>query len=169
MRYQVFDSPAGQPIQESGIVFYTTGDFQELNWSRDAYFTGLPESHMGSSSGNVDLTVKTLVNYREKPHHPWKLDRQNFYYHGPDTILTYPNIVRGMKENIWNYSLQTNNDVGLTVVSDGTQAARFDHVEGEYRLFVNDLWDYPSLGWGNYIKDIKSKDEFEGIVRLTFN
>ncbi|MCA1760378.1 MAG: hypothetical protein LC658_11475, partial [Bacteroidales bacterium] len=65
VRYQVFDAPAGQPIQESGIVFYTTGDFQELNWSRDAYFTGLPESHMGSSSGNVDLTVKTLMNYRE--------------------------------------------------------------------------------------------------------
>jgi len=167
--YQIFDSPAGLPIQESGIVFNTTGDFRKLNWNRDAYFTGLPEGHSGSSSGNVDLKVKTLMNYREKPLHGWELDRQNFYLYGLDTILSYPNIARGMKENIWNYSLQTNSDVGLTVVSDGTQAVRFDNVEGEYRLFVNDLWDYPSLGWGNYFKEIKTVGESEGIVRLNFN
>jgi len=167
--YKAFDLPAGKPIQESGIVFNTTGNFQELNWSRNAYFTGLPESHMGSSSGNVDLTIKTLMKYREKPEHAWNLDRQNFYYHGPDTILNYPNIARGMKENIWRYSLQTNNDAGLAVVSDGTQAVRFDdNVKGEYRLYVNDLWDYPSLGWGNYVKGINSKSEFEGVVKLVF-
>jgi hypothetical protein len=167
--YQIFDAPVGQPIQESGIVFNTTGDFSKLTWDRDAFFSGLPEDHLGGTSGNADLTVKTLMNYRKRPYHEWELDRQNFYYHGLNTVLTYTNVARGMKENIRNYSLQTNKDVGITVVSDGTQAVRFDHIKGKYRLFVNDLWDYPSLGWGNYVKEIKTERESKGSVKLVFN
>ena len=164
--YHISEVPAEKLIQEAGIVFNTSSDFRRLNWSRDAYFTGLPEGHLGSNTSDVDLMVKTYTGYREKPAHQWEMDRQNFYYHGLNTIRTYTNIARGMKENIWNYSLQTDSEAGLTVVSDGTQTARFDHIEGEYRLFINDLWDYSSLGWGNYMKKLTMQKDFKGNATL---
>jgi hypothetical protein len=166
VEYLISGAPAGNFIQEAGIVFNATDDFRKLNWSRDAYFSGFPEGHLGSNTGDVNLTVKTQTGYREKPEHQWEMDRQNFYYHGLDTVLTYPNIARGMKENIWHYSLQTDNDAGLTVVSDGSQAARFDHIEGEYSLYINDLWDYTSLGWGNYMKRVTITGDFKGSINL---
>ena len=166
--YHISEAPAGKLIQEAGIVFNTTGDFRRLSWSRNAYFSGLPDGHFGSNTGDVDLTVKTYTGYREKPEHQWEMDRQNFYYHGLDTVLTYSNIARSMKENIWHYKLNVKDDTGLKVVSDGTQAARFDYIEGEYRLFINDLWDYTSLGWGNYMKLERSESEEQGKVFLKF-
>jgi len=168
VEYQISDAPAGKLIQEAGIVFNTTGDFRKLNWTRDAYFSGLPEGHLGSNNEDVDLIVKNQTGYRENSQHQWEMDRQNFYYHGLDTVLTYPNIARSMKESFWNYFLQTGSDAGLTVVSNGAQAARFDHIEGEYRLFINDLWDYTSLGWGNFMKKVTISGNFKGSIFLKF-
>jgi hypothetical protein len=117
----------------------------------------------------VDLTVKYQFAYREKPGHDWEMDRQNFYYHGLDTVLTFSNIVRSTKENILTYSLNHAENLGLTIHSDGSQAARFDCIDDVNRLFVNSKWDYPSLGWGNYMKLLETKPEETGKVFIQFN
>jgi beta-galactosidase len=169
VNYAIADAPKGKIIQEAGIFFNTTADFSRLNWNRESYFSGLPENHLGNYKGEVDLTVKTLMKYREKPEHSWEMDRQNFYYHGPDTILEYPNIVRSMKENIRHYSLSLNDKAAIKVVSDGSQAARFDRINDDYRLILNDRWDYPSLSWGNYVKRVTLPDDFGGRVHMSLD
>jgi beta-galactosidase len=164
--YRILDAPEGSLIQEAGIIFIASDKFTKLTWNRDSYFTGLPANIMGSSMGEADLTFKPVFEYREKPNFDWEMDRQNFYYHGLDTVLRFTNIVRSMKENIWHYTLEIEDRAGIEIVSNGNQAARFDHVDGEYRLFVNDFWDYPSLSWGNYTKRITTPHEFGGKVHL---
>jgi hypothetical protein len=71
-----------------------------------------------------------------------------------------------LKENIFSYALRTENST-LEIHSDGQQACRFDRINGENVLIVNDQWDYNSLLWGNYMKMIPSKREFKGQVVFT--
>jgi hypothetical protein len=165
--YQAEGIPENKSLQEFGLYFFTA-DFSQLSWSRDAYFTGYPEGHLGSTEGEVDLTREPLTKYREKPGHAWALDAQNFYYHGLDTVLAYSNIVRAMKENILSFSLKNDQGSTISVLSDGTQAARFDRIKGENCLLIDDKWDYPALDWGNYMKMTKTEEVLSGkaIIRL---
>jgi beta-galactosidase len=160
--------PANKSLQEFGLYFITA-DFSKLSWRRDAYFTGYPEGYLGSPEGEIDLTNKPLTKYREKPDHAWALDAQNFYYHGLDTLLAYPNIVRSMKENIRIFTLTNDKGSAITVLSEGMQAARFDKINGENTLIINEKWDYPELDWGNYMKNLKTTQGMEGIAIIKLN
>jgi hypothetical protein len=66
--------------------------------------------------------------------------------------------------------LTTGRRAGIEVHSDGTQACRFDEIDGKNTLIINDRWDYNSLGWGNYMKRIESLEEMEGqcVFRVGF-
>jgi len=92
------------------------------------------------------------------------MDSKGFYYFGLDSELPFTNIVRGLKENIYSYALKTEL-TGIEVLSNGSQACRFDKTERENVLFVNDLWDYNSLLWGNYFKQLKT-DQITGTIRM---
>ena len=120
---------------------------------------------MGSQVGEVSMNEKPEMIYRKKPQHSWEMDSKGFYYFGLKPELPYTNIVRGLKENIYSYSLQKDKAI-IEVFSKGNQAARFDKIEGENILIVNDLWDYNSLLWGNYFEQIKSEGEIKGRVKL---
>ncbi|WP_167616174.1 glycoside hydrolase family 2 protein [Maribellus sediminis] len=154
-------------IQEAGIKFMAGNEFNNLTWQVNSYFTAYPEASMGSPEGEVSLLEKPPMVYRQKPQHSWEMDSKGFYYFGLENELPYTNIVRGLKENCFSYALKTNTSA-LTVLSNGTQACRFDKIEGKNTLIVNDLWDYNSLMWGNYYKQIKSGSAIEGQVNLVF-
>src|SRR5665811_115555 len=109
--------------------------------------------------------LKPEMFYREKPQHDWEMDSKGFYYFGLNEELPYTNIVRSLKENIYSYSLKTEK-AKMEVFSDGKQACRFDKIKGENTLIVNDKWDYNSLLWGNYQKQIPSEKELRGKVIL---
>ena len=95
------------------------------------------------------------------------MDAQGFYYFGLDEKLPYTNLVRSLKENIYSYKLNTSGSE-LEVLSQGRQACRFDKIQSENTLIVNDLWDYNSLRWGNYQKQILIKEELlEGKVVIS--
>ena len=119
---------------------------------------------MGRPQGEIDLDDKPELKYREYPEHDWSFDSRNFYYHGLEKQLPFTNIVRSMKENIYSFTLKVKENSQLRVVDNGTKACRFDRINGEYVLLINDRWDYTSLLWGNYMKRIKSKKEFQGVV-----
>jgi hypothetical protein len=118
---------------------------------------------LGSQVGEVDLTLKPEMKYREKPLHDWEMDSKNFYYFGLNEELQFTNIARALKENIYSFSLKTEN-AKIEVYSDGKQACRFDEIDGKNTLIVNDLWDYNSLLWGNYMKLISLENDFGGRV-----
>ncbi|MEN8116797.1 MAG: glycoside hydrolase family 2 TIM barrel-domain containing protein [Bacteroidota bacterium] len=166
--YKIEGISADKNIQEAGIKFITSDDFDKLAWEKNSYFTAYPEGHLGSQSGEVELAQKPEMVYRQKPQHRWEMDSKGFYYFGLEPELPYTNIVRGLKENIWNYSLKTANSQ-VNVFSNGTQACRFDKIDGENILIINDLWDYNSLDWGNYYKQIKLEGLFEGTLKFRVN
>jgi hypothetical protein len=161
--------PKGKSLQEYGLIFNTGEDFDHLEWKREAYFTGYPEGHLGSPAGEASLKSGPVTRYREKPDHAWVEDVQNVYYHGPDAVLPYSTQVRSMKENILSYRVLKENGTGISVISDGTHAARFDRINGENVLIIGQKWDYPALGWGNYMKLTKTEEILYGKVVLRLN
>ncbi len=158
--------PVGKNIQEEGIKFFTGDDFQTLAWDRNSYFTAYPETHIGKPNGKVDLNEKPTMNYRKFPNHSWGMETKGFYNFGLKEALPYTNMVRSLKENIYSYSLSTKENSKIEVFSDGKQACRFDKIDGENTLIINDKWDYSSLSWGNYMKLIKSENEYKGQVKF---
>jgi len=166
IRYQVENSVEDKTIQEAGLKFITGSSFEKLEWDRNSYFTAYHETDISRANGIVDLAVKPGINYRKKPQHGWEMDSQGFYYFGLDEELHFTNEARSLKENIYTYSLKTKGNSKVEIFSDGTQACRFDHIDGENRLIINDWWDYNSLLWGNYMKIIPSEKTFQGNVTI---
>lgn len=166
--YEIKNSMADNFIQEAGLKFLVGDNFQKLAWERDPYFTAYPENHLGAPVGEVDLTLKPEMKYREKPKHDWEMDSKGFYYFGLNDELQYTNMARSLKENIYTFSLKTGNS-GIEVFSDGKQACRFDKIDDKNTLIINRLWDYSSLLWGNYSKQIKLQREIRGTVVLKIN
>ena len=165
--YNIENAKPGKNIQEVGIKFIVGKSFKKLVWDKNSYFTAYPENSLGSQKGEVNLTQKPEMKYREKPAHPWEMDSKGFYYFGLEEELPYTNIARSLKENIYSYSLKTEANSEIAIYSDGSQACRFDKIKGENTLIINEFWDYNSLLWGNYFKQIKLEREFSGKVVLS--
>lgn len=155
-------------IQEAGLKFIAGDSFHSLAWDRNSYYTAYPEGDLGSQTGEVEINEKPEMKYREKPQHNWGMDTKGFYYFGLETEIPYTNIVRALKENIYSYALKTENSK-IEIFSNGNQACRFDKIADENTLIINEMWDYNSLLWGNYFKQIQSEGEFKGKVVLTMN
>ncbi|MBN2175472.1 MAG: beta-galactosidase [Bacteroidales bacterium] len=160
--YEIDDVPEGRNIQEAGIKFIAGESFDKLTWDRNSYFTAYPQLHLGIPTGEIDLNVNPIMNYRKNPQHEWEMDTKGFYYFGPHEKLPYSNIARSLKENIYFYSLKSGSNEIIKIFSDGTQACRFDKVDGINTLIINNEWDYTSLLWGNYMKRIKSGKVLNG-------
>jgi len=162
--YKLANAPVNKDIEELGIKFFTGDAFRTLAWNRDSYFSAYPPNHLGNPSGEVNLTEKPVMNYREKPQHSWEMDTKGFYYLGLNEEFPYTNMARSLKENVYSYALKTGNKSQLELVSSGTQACRFDKIDGENTLIINDKWDYVSLLWGNYMNLNKMPNNFQGRV-----
>lgn len=165
--YELEGLPEGEPVQEVGIYFVAGDSFTELLWDRKAYFTAYPEEDLGQARGKADLSFCPTMTYREKPGHKWIYDTKGFYYFGPDTQLAYSNIARSLKENIYSFSLSTADGTGISVYGAGTLACRFDRIGNSDMLIINDLWDYPDLMWGNYVKLISLPALYKGSTTLS--
>ncbi|MEN8201604.1 MAG: glycoside hydrolase family 2 TIM barrel-domain containing protein [Bacteroidota bacterium] len=160
--YEVSHTGMDKNVQEAGLKFLTGNSFIELAWDRNSYFTVYPENHPGRPTGKADLRVRPEMRYRQKPQHEWEMDTKGFYYFGLEEELPYTNLARSLKENIYEYVLRTDSNTGLRVISEGSQACRFDQIKGKNTLIINDSWDYNSLLWGNYMKQIPVEKSFNG-------
>jgi len=167
--YTIENAPEGESIQEAGLKFIAGRHFEKLTWNRNSYFTAYPETHMGKSSGEVNLLHKPVMKYREFPDHDWEMDTKGYYYFGLKEELPLTNIARSLKENIYSFSLKTKENSTVEVLSKGDQACRFDMINGEFTLIINDQWDYRSLLWGNFMKLIPSEKEFSGSVVMVLS
>ena len=107
------------------------------------------------------------MTYREKPGHEWVHDTKGFYYFGSDTKLAYSNMARSLKENIYEFKMTTAEGICLSVFGEGTQACRFDRIGSDNMLIINDLWAYPDLMWGNYMKLINLPGQYKGSTTLS--
>jgi len=167
--YMINNMPEDKYIQEAGIKFITGESFEKLKWERNAFFTSYPEGHIGIPNEEVYINERPDMSYREKSGHGWGMDIKGFYYFGIEEELPYTNIVRSLKENIFSYSLEANENGKIEILSGGTHSCRFDNIKGENILIINEQWDYPNLLWGNYMKLIESDKKFKGeaIIQIT--
>ena len=55
-----------------------------------------------------------------------------------------------MKENIYTYSLSTPEKSVLMVYSEPDKACNIAKINNINYLYINMLWNYSSLNWGNY-------------------
>ncbi len=153
-------------IQEAGIKFLCGDSFEKIIWKRDPYFTAYPDSHPGRAVGESLLSYRPESEYRKKPGHGWEHDTRGFYYYGLDEKLPYSNEVRSLKEHIYEYALRTRTTAELKIFSEGDQACRFDLIQGKNTLLINDQWDYNSLRWGNYMKQVPLEKEIHGKMHI---
>ncbi len=93
------------------------------------------------------------VAYGERPQQPWQMDTHNYYYWadaGANCDRPLTQMAKGMKENIYYYTLNAGNpSTGLSVISpDASVACRSNkRADGQLIRYVNNRWDYPEIAW----------------------
>lgn len=175
VNYRVEGAPNGF-LRESGLAFHLSDALQHLDWKRKGYWNYYPEGELGANEGSFPLYQSRQAGYGERPVQPWQLDTHNYYYWadaGADCAQPLTQITKGMKENVYYYSLSTSAAAGaggLSVVSaDASVACRLHKSgDGPLTLYADNRWDYPEIAWGNYCKTLEALPCY-GQLRLFFH
>jgi len=161
----VFDyTTTGEPdgyLRESGLKFYLSDSFEHLQWKRKGYWSCYPENDFAGNEGEVSFYSDQQAAYGKKPVQDWQLDTHNYYYWADDgagSSKPLTQAAKGMKENIYSYTLLTKDKHGFSVLSpDVSVACRTNRSNNEQLvLYANNRWDYPEIAWGNYSKNIEN-------------
>ena len=167
--YKINSIPEKSRVQEFGLKFLTGSNFDSLKWDRKSYWNAYPSIHPGMPKGEVSLNQKNKTVYREKPSGTWEFDNKSFYYNGSGESDNLSYIAGSLKENIYTYSLSTPEKSVLTVYSAAEKACRISKKNGNNYLYINKFWDYTSLNWGNYMKNILLPVQVSDTVYLKIN
>jgi hypothetical protein len=156
-------------VEEIGLKFITGNDFDTLKWNRNSYWNSYPAVQIGIPEGKVSLKEINKNNYRREPAPIWEFDNKSFYYNGLDESASLSYIAGSMKENIYYYTLSTPGKSGVIVYSQADKACRLATKTNGYILYIDKLWDYNSLNWGNYMKNMQLPSQFSDTVYLKIN
>lgn len=150
-------------LRETGLSFYLPSSVQHLEWKRKGYWNYYPAGAFAGNEGKILLYDSRQKGYGEKPVQPWQDDTHNYYYWadaGANCERPLTQMAKGMKENIYYYSLSTGIEKGhqLSVISrDASLACRINkRADEQLVLYVNNRWDYPEIAWGNYCKTLEA-------------
>ena len=149
-------------VRESGLSFLLADVFQQLTWKRKGYWDCYPADALAGNEGMAPLYATEVPAYGEQPQQPWVLDTHNYYYWsdaGADCLRPLTQMAKGMKENIYYYTLSAAGQPdGLTVLSAQASVACRLHKNAQDQLYlrVNNRWDYPEIAWGNYCKKLEA-------------
>lgn len=151
-------------LRETGLAFHLTDDMEQLEWKRKGYWNYYPEGELGGNEGKALLYNSHVPAYGEHPGQPWAMDTHNYYYWadaGAPCAKPLTQIAKGMKENIYHYTLQAGGKKdghGISVISkDASVACRINKTaDGIMRLYTDNRWDYPEIAWGNYCKTLEA-------------
>lgn len=158
--YQTNGLPNGF-LRETGLSFYLPNTIHQLDWKRKGYWNYYPEGEFAGNEGSVSLYRSEQAAYGKKPVQSWQADTHNYYYWadaGANCKLPLTQMAKGMKENIYYYSLSTEKKHQLSVISmDSSVACRMNkRADEQLLLYVNNRWDYPEIAWGNYCKTLEA-------------
>lgn len=165
----------GQPngfLRETGLSFYLPETLDRLTWKRRGHWSYYPAGEFAGNEGSTSLYNPNKVAYGARPDQPWYDDTHNYYYWADagancDRPLTQK--AKGMKENIYFYTLSPAAGDGLSVISpDASVACRSSkRADGQLLLYVNNRWDYPEIAWGNYCKTLEANPCY-GRIEIVF-
>lgn len=155
-------------IREMGIKYVLDNKFDSLSWKRDAYWSYYPKEHLSASNGKVSLYTNTHNQYRKAPVRDWQFDTKSFFYDGSSNEakgeITYE--AKATKENIKEYSILTKGFGRFTVKGTDKEGCRINKKDGKLELYIDNLFDYPDLAWGNYHRNILPDKEYSGKVQI---
>lgn len=155
--------------REVGIKYELTGDIDRLSWDRKALWSIYPENHIGAAKGTAYKTMKEDPN-------DWSTfttDRGTYMVFRSEA-QPFTNNFRGMKEYIRTATAYlSGKECGLQVFSPMTDAVRMDQSQkdnSKIEMIINNQWNYPELGLGNYMKKpiYLFENKLEGITRMRF-
>ncbi|HYQ57956.1 MAG TPA: glycoside hydrolase family 2 TIM barrel-domain containing protein, partial [Draconibacterium sp.] len=136
---------------EVGVKYELTGDIDRLSWDRKALWTVYPENHIGAPKG----TAYKIIPEDPNDWGTFSADRGTYMSRRPGE-LAFTNNFRGMKEYIRTATAYLADDeCGIQVFSPMTDAVRMDQSpddDSKIEMIINNQWNYPELGLGNYMK-----------------
>lgn len=156
-------------FSEIGVKYELTSEIDRLSWDRKALWSVYPENHIGASKGTAYKTAQVNPN-------DWgtfTLDKGTFMVFRSNE-QPYTNNFRGMKEYIRTATAFAGNmKCGLQVFSPMTDAIRMQpssKQNGNVEMLINNQWNYPTIGLGNYMKRpiFTFEKGFKGVVRMRF-
>ncbi|GHT72029.1 hypothetical protein AGMMS50239_41360 [Bacteroidia bacterium] len=172
VNYYTVGEPNGY-LREAGLKFYLPETIRHLKWQRKGYWSYYPENSFSGNEGEAALYESRQSAYGEQPVQPWHLDTRNYYYlgdAGANCIQPLTQQAKGMKENIYQYTLSTDTKQGTVSVgsSDASVACRINKTEKDQLiLYISNRWDYPEIGWGDYSKQLNASPCY-GRLTLSF-
>jgi len=161
----IFDyTTAGEPtgyLRETGLKFYLDDAIDHLQWKRKGYWSYYPTGSFSGNEGEAPFYSDQQSPYGKKPVQVWQLDTRNYFYWadaGAGSSNPLTQIAKGMKENVYAYTLSTKDKHGFSVVSpNASVACRTDRLPDEQLvMYADNQWDYPEIAWGNYSKNIEN-------------
>jgi beta-galactosidase len=152
--------------EELGLKFITGTGFDTLRWERDSYWNNYPPNHIGMPVGTVSLTEFNRNKYRETPGPIWEFDNKSFFYNGLRVSKDLSYLAGSMKENTFYYRLSMRSKSDITVYSKGDKACRFTRNDVGFILYINKLWDYNDLNWGNLMKNEQLPEHISDTIYL---
>ena len=166
----------GEPngyLRETGLRFYLSDAFEQLQWKRKGYWNYYPDDVFAGNEGEAPFYSAQQAVYGQKPVQAWHLDTHDYFYWGDAGAASsrpLTQMAKGMKENVYAYTLNTKDKHGFSVISaDATVACRTDRLADEQlTLYTNNRWDYPEIAWGNYCRNIENTPCYGRITIMLF-
>ena len=158
--YQTHGVPNGY-LRETGLTFQLADGFDHLSWKRRGYWDSYPQGAFAGNEGATPLFKSNQAKYGQRPTQPWQADTHNYYYWadaGANCKTPLTQMAKGMKENIYYYTISTPHNHSLSVVStDGGVGCRMNKTAtDQLMLYTDNRWDYPEIAWGNYCKTLEA-------------
>jgi hypothetical protein len=152
--YSTSNEPDGY-LRESGLKFYIPDAIEHLQWKRKGYWSYYPENDFAGNEGEASFYTGVQAPYGKQPVQAWQYDSHNYFYwgdRGAGNSKPLTQRAKGMKENVYVYTLSTKDKHGFSVISaDASIACRTNRTaNGQLVLYANNRWDYPELSWGNH-------------------
>ncbi|MCR4859739.1 MAG: hypothetical protein K5910_03645 [Bacteroidales bacterium] len=157
-------------FSEVGVKFILPAGVDRLQWDRRGLWTVYPDDHIGRERGEA---------LRQSAGEPsaWKDWNTDHYWNDAHWSISNPgrqeasaNDFRSSKEFIRTASvLLGGTSLGVQVLSEEKDAVRLEasRPDGPVTLVINNQWNYPTLGIGNYMKaPILLEDGYTDVVHL---
>lgn len=162
-------------FSEVGIIYELSEDIDRLEWDRKALWSVYPPNHIGAPKGTAfklapeSQGVWGTYTDDSNTSFGWSAGMQ-----AGSGEARFTNNFRGMKEYIRTATaLLENSDIGIQVISEGTDAVRMSHPTWRGRpgifMIIDNLWNYPQLGLGNHMKDpVIIQEGYKNCIRMRF-
>ena len=155
---------------EVGVKFTLPATVDRLQWDRRGLWTVYPEDHIGREQGSAPRhAAEDATLWKDLDHDHYWNDAHWSIANGPRKE-TATNDFRSSKEYFRTAEvLLAGSSLGIQALSEERDAVRLEaaRADGPVTLIINNEWNYPTLGIGNYMKPpIRCGDGYTNTVCL---